>query len=310
MPLRSTAPVHYSLLGLCALALVACSDGSDSFPDGVFRLPGCADSSSCASNPPLMIGGDRPAAVAIPADYNVNQRYPLIVLLHGRGVDGWIQATYMDQFTRVDRLQYVLVYPDGERIRDGRRQWCSDALGCELADDPDTLIDDVAYISSLIEEAAATYSIDVSRVGLIGHSSGGFMSFTMACEAPHLVTSIVNLAGGTRLEAASCQEGSAVSVLTIHGTADDTVPYAIALPSAEFAVALAGCDAGDPQTKPDFNLLPNIEGDETSVTYWPDCRENTDVEFWSMEEGPHIPTGWSLDGLDRMVNWAFEHPRN
>lgn len=312
---NKTLCVRTCLISLAVALLVGCSDssdsnGSDNFSDGVFRLPGCADSGSCASNPPLSIGGDRPAMVAIPADYNVNQRYPLIVLLHGRGVNGMVQAAYMDMFTRVDRLQYVLVYPDGKRVLNGSPQWCFTPEGCEQTDEPGRIVDDVAYLTGLIEEAAATYSVDVSRVGVIGHSSGGFMSFTMACKVPHLVTAFVNLAGATGLAAESCQTSNPVNLLSIHGTNDDTVSYERARPSVELVLGLAGCDTENPQTKPDFNLLPNIAGDETSITYWTGCDNDTAVEFWTMNDGPHIPTGWSPDGLDIMVNWAIEHPRN
>jgi len=150
----------------------ACSDGSDSPPG--FRLAGCADTASCAPNPDLTIGGERPAMVALPSNYDITRRYPLVMVLHGRGVNGLIQSIYMGLFDRVETHQYVLVYPDGLEIN-GRRQWRSTPTCCDTPPQEADAISDVGYLSRLIEEAAQTYSVDTSRIGLIGHSSGGFM---------------------------------------------------------------------------------------------------------------------------------------
>tara|TARA_R110002049_G_scaffold222206_7_gene393808 strand:+ start:3450 stop:4418 length:969 start_codon:yes stop_codon:yes gene_type:complete len=313
----------FALTAGCVLA--ACSDGSDNTPttiDTGFQLQGCADTGTCASNPPLTLGGERPAMVQIPSNYDYNTRYPLVMVLHGRGVDGYIQAAYMGLLPRVDSHQFVLIYPDGLTLG-GRRQWrftpaCCDTQPDEGEENDAAEISDVSYLSGLIEEAAATYSIDTSRIGLIGHSSGGFMSFTMACEASHLVTALVNLAGSTFEDLQRCQPASEkVSVLTVHGDLDDTVFYEgneggyLSAPEvAERYAMLAGCDVDNPVAKPDFDLVGNIDGAETSIQSWPDCLQGTEVEFWTMNGGPHIPGPWVPAGLDAFVDWLLEHPRN
>lgn len=109
MPLLSRSP------------LTACSDSDSDNDDNGFRLTGCADDGSCASNPTLTIGGERPSMVQIPSDYDINTRYPLVMVLHGRGVDGWIQSLYLGLVDKVDSLQFVLVYPDGLSLG-GRKQ--------------------------------------------------------------------------------------------------------------------------------------------------------------------------------------------
>ena len=303
---------------LSAVALLgACSDGSDSAFGDRFRLAGCADTDSCQANPPLIIGGERPSMVAIPVDYDVTRRYPLVMVLHGRGVNGLVQSLYMDLLDGVDRRDYILVYPDGLVAGDGRRQWRSTPTCCDTPPAEADAISDVGYLSGLIEEAAATYSIDTSRVGLIGHSSGGFMALTMACEASHLVTSLVQLAGSTFVDLDLCQPASdRVSVLSIHGDQDDTVffdgiadRYLSAPAVAQRYAMLAGCDTGNPQAEPDVDLVASIDGAETTVTTWPGCLDGSAVEFWKMNDGPHIPGPWVPEGLDQFVGWILEHPR-
>ena len=43
-------------------------------------------------------------------------------------------------------------------------------------------IDDVGFISLLIDELIIEYGIDPNRVYITGISNGGFMSYTLACE--------------------------------------------------------------------------------------------------------------------------------
>lgn len=301
-----------------AVALAACNDGNNFNPDNSFSLQGCADTGTCASNPPLVLGGERPAMVAIPSNYDNSTRYPLVMVLHGRGVDGLIQSLYFDLFDRVDSRQFILIYPDGLILSDGRRQWRFTPMCCDTPPDEAVLLSDVGYLSDLIKEAAATYSIDTGRIGLIGHSSGGFMSLTMACEASHLVTSLVNLAGSTFVDLDKCRPAAErVSVLTVHGTADDTVFYEgiedsyLSAPAAgERYAMLAGCDTDSPLPRPDIDLVASMDGDETSRIAWPDCLGGTEVEFWTINEGAHIPAPWVQAGLDSFVDWLLEHRRD
>jgi polyhydroxybutyrate depolymerase len=305
-----------------SVAIAGCSDGSDgnaTVLDTPFRLQGCADTGSCASNPPLTLGGERPAMVQIPSNYDYNTRYPLVMVLHGRGVDGYIQSAYMGLFPRVDSHQFILLYPDGLSIN-GRKQWRFTPACCDTqsGEEEEGDISDVSYLVGLIEEAAATYSIDAGRIGLIGHSSGGFMSLTMACEASHLVTSVVNLAGSTFVDLERCHPATEkVSVLTIHGDLDDTVFYEglegvyLSAPAvADRYAILAGCDTNSPISLPDFDLIGNIAGAETSRTTWPGCLQGSAVEFWKMNDGPHIPGPWVQEGLDAFVDWTLDHGRD
>lgn len=179
-------------------------------------------------------------------------------------------------------------------------------------------ISDAGYLEGLIEEAAATYSIDTSRIGLIGHSSGGFMSLTMACEASELVTSIVNLAGSTFSDLGLCRPATErVSVLTVHGDLDDTVFYEgieganLSAPAVGDRYAmLAGCDTNSPVAGPDMDLVESIPGAETSVVSWPGCLRGTEVELWTINDGPHIPGPWTDSGPDAFVDWMLDHLRN
>ncbi|NND69561.1 MAG: hypothetical protein HKN19_18360, partial [Halioglobus sp.] len=257
--------VRLLLLSIILSALAACSDGNDNFP-AFFLLPGCADNNSCVANPALEIGGERPAQVWIPSDYDPNKRYPLLVVLHGFGVNGLVQAAYMGFINRVDNFQFIMVAPDGTLNEGGLRFWNATPACC-AGDRTD--IDDVGYISGLIREAAATYSVDASRVALFGHSNGGFMALRMACEASELVTTVVNLAGSAAETEEMCAPATyPVSVMALHGTLDATIPYngseSRGFPSApetarRYAV-LAGCDTSNTSMDTPIDMDQDVPG--------------------------------------------------
>ncbi len=310
----------FSMVGLALLLAltVGCSDGSDGNGGAGIVLPGCADTNSCASNPPLAIGGERSAQVFIPSNYTPTTQYPLVIVLHGFGANGAIQAAYLGLSERVDAKQFVLVAPDGTPNGQGTLYW--DATPACCAFDQAGEVDDVTYIRGLIEEAAATYSIDASRVALFGHSNGGFMTLRMACEASEYVTAAISLAGSTFDDAASCAPASRpVSVLLVHGDEDTTIlyegganagnPYPGAVETSERYALQSGCDVANPLPGSDLDVDASVPGAETTTLIYPDCIQETEVELWTIVGGPHIPAPWNPDAQDAFVDWLIGHPR-
>ncbi|MFT4519140.1 MAG: polyhydroxybutyrate depolymerase [Halioglobus sp.] len=311
-----------SLLSLIVVLFAAgCSDGTDGIDSIVFApyLSGCADTETCESNPILSIDDARPAQVIIPADYNTETRYPLVILLHGFGANGPVQSLYLGLNSRVDTQQFVLVTPNGTINEFGSRYWNATPACCAGPNEEDQ-IDDVGYVRGLIEQAAATYSIDTTRVGLIGHSNGGFMSLRMACEASDLVTSVVSLAGSTWEDAGSCIPAEyPVSVLAMHGDADETIPYdgnasaGFVFPGALETIArfagLAGCDTDNPSMPENIDVDASIDGAETEILRYSGCTPGVDAQLWTMVGSPHIPFPWVAQGIDTVVDWMTGHSR-
>jgi polyhydroxybutyrate depolymerase len=305
---------------LCILNVSGCSNSNSSGNPAPANsaLASCADNDSCASNPTLEIGKSRPAQVLIPSDYNTSTRYPLIILLHGYGANGFVQMLYLGLDTRVDAKQYVLVTPDGTPDIEGTRFWNSTPACCAFSEQ-DRQVDDVSYIRSLVEEAAATYSIDTRRIGLVGHSNGGFMALRMACEASDIITAVVSLAGSTFAEDSSCAPASfPVSVLAMHGDSDQTIfyegsPFEGSYPGAKETIARfaahAGCDTNNPFMSPGIDLVGSLEGDETIVLTYGDCDQGADVALWTIVDGPHSPFPWADAGVNAYLDWIIEHQR-
>jgi polyhydroxybutyrate depolymerase len=273
-----------------------------------------------SADPPLTIGGERPAAVDIPQDYDPNVAHPLLVFLHGFGtVTGEAEAAFFGVLNVVDEKDLVLLLPDGTLNEDGARFWNGAARCC----DPNDAIDDVGYLSGLIEEARQTYNIDEKRVYLLGYSNGGFMSFRMACEASEFITAIVSLAGSTFADPADCQPATRpVSVLQVHGTADtvilyegDADRYSSAVDTVESFASAAGCDTDLPTILGNIDLVSIVEGEETEqVAYTTGCQDGVDAALWTIRDGAHRPIFYQPGAggaifADRATDWLLHHSR-
>ena len=264
---------------------------------------------------PLTIGLDaeRPAEVRGPEGWDGAQALPVVFVLHGFGADAELQETFVFRFTRqIESQQFLLVLPNGTTNSNGQRFWnatdaCCDGFGSG--------VDDVGYLMGLLDELEAGYNIDSERVYFTGHSNGGFMSFRMACERPERIAAIMPLAGSTWLDPADCTSGAPVSVLDIHGTEDDSVPYldSAYYPGAEARAARwaerAGCDLGAANEAPPMDLIDGVDGPETLVLeYREGCDDGKVVDLWTLDGVGHVPI--FHDGFsEAVIPWLLARTR-
>lgn len=236
---------------------------------------------------PLVVA--RPYQVALPE--SDDRPAPLVVVLHGLGADGPTQNAYLG-FSFWARKQGILTaYPDGTKNGLGIRFWNA-TNGC--CDFENSGVDDVAYLTAVIDDAIARFGADPKRVYLVGHSNGGYMAYRMACERADRIAGIASLAGANWLDPSRCRPTAPVAVLQIHGTKDDNVPYAggrgvpSARDSAGSFAAVNGC--GQPPVDGGTRHIERrLPGNETSVLRWPSCHDGKSIELWTINDGGHLP---------------------
>jgi len=140
----------------------------------------------------------------------------LVLNLHGAGMNGGQQAALTDYNSVADRYGFVVAYPDGidSTWADGRGASLPDRQG----------VDDVGFLSTMINQLSRAYGIPPGRVFVTGMSAGGFMANRLACERADLVTAIAPVSG-TLGSGFPCAPSRPVSVMAVHGTADPVVPF-------------------------------------------------------------------------------------
>ncbi len=147
------------------------------------------------------------------------------------------------------------------------------------------VVDDPGFLRDVIEETAQRFALDRKRVYLIGHSSGGFLCYRMACECADLIAGIASLAGSQAVDPSLCLPSEPVHILDIrrhrrrHGCLLGRRPYHRRRLPREYALCVpAQCGlvqmwavhngAQDPLTDPapSVDLTLDVPGLDTVVT--------------------------------------------
>jgi polyhydroxybutyrate depolymerase len=261
----------------------------------------------------------RPYDVIVPTKYTAGTPTPLVILLHGFGFDGSVQNAYFGMQPLAEERGFLYVHPDGTKNQLDKRFWNATDACCGFG----SKVDDVGYLTSIIDQVSAKYTVDPKRVFLIGHSNGAFMSYRMACDRAGRIAAIASLAGDTWLDPTKCAPSEPVSVLQVQGTADETISYTggdilgAKFPGAEQSVATwAEYDHCSARTAPgtaQFDYDSNLVGAETTTKSFTGCPKGIDVALWTINGGPHIPSIAIGKGapplISAMLDFLFAHPK-
>ncbi len=229
-------------------------------------------------------GLNRHFLLYIPEVYNANEAVPLVINLHGYTSNSLEQKLYTQFMPIADSANFILVYPDGTLDSGGTTFWNSFGL--------DGGVDDVAFISDLIDYLQTQYNIDSNCIYATGMSNGGYMSYELACQLSDRIAAIASVTGSmTSLQTGGCNQTHPTPVMQIHGTIDGTVPYegnfgSLAIESlVDFWVQFNQCD-----TPPVLEQVPNLSTTDncTAEHYiYSNGLSNSSVEFYKIIGGDH-----------------------
>ena len=231
----------------------------------------------------------------IPEVYDENVAVPLLFNLHGYTSSAIEQQFYGDFRPIADTANFILVHPNGTIDENGNRWW--NAFGF-------TALDDVGFLTMLIDELRSKYTIDTNRIYSTGMSNGGFMSYELACYTENKIAAVASVTGTmTKNRMENCLNTSPTPVLQIHGTNDATVPYngtndyASMDELIDFWVTKTGADTSAIVTN-----LPDIDTNDNSTVehyLYANGQNGTSVEFYKVLNGGHTWPGstFEIQGL-------------
>ena len=172
----------------------------------------------------LKVNGSDRSYVVRAAHLGANQpteRVPLVLVLHGGGGNAAI-AENMSGFTAKARQEgFIVAYPEGSGRFAGKLLTWNAGHCCGYAMKRN--IDDVAFISALIERLIADYPVDPQRVYVTGMSNGGLMSHRLGIELSDKLAAIAPLVA--TLFGDEPQPRGPVAALMINGMLDKAVPH-------------------------------------------------------------------------------------
>lgn len=199
-------------------------------------------------------GIKRTYTLYVPDSLKANRSHPLVIALHGGRGNGerMIDLTQGGFNKLADRDSFIVVYPDGigKNWNDGRQNMPYSYKAHRKN------IDDVGFISSLIDELVKTCNVDTKRVYVTGMSNGALMTHRLAIELSDKIAAVAPVCGNIPADLKSIPADT-VPVLIINGVLDPLVPY-----DGSFVHIMN-------------KKLGRIESTNSSVTYW--LRHNFNI---------------------------------
>jgi polyhydroxybutyrate depolymerase len=255
--------------------------------------------------------------VTIPKGYDGRKPAPMVLNLHGFSGNGVAQNASTDMPQQAGARRYVVVAPDGGPLKvpiglvpgsenagsfQGMPFWnlfgpgdvdFGPPRGSNLGVDSSLIgADDVSFVAQLLDGLEQELCIDTRRVYAAGMSNGAGMATMLGCILGNRFAAVaavsgVNLTG-------KCPGRGRVSVLAVHGDADDTAVYN--------GNGLLGFQFGNPSVpermeqwakRDGCNDRPTTKkrGAGLTVTRWKGCAKGIDVQLWTI------------------VGWGHEWPR-
>lgn len=246
----------------------------------------------------------------------VDGETPLIVSLHGYGGNSADHSAYFPLQERINTLGFALLLPTGSLDSQGNPFWNPTDHCCDGGKSGE---DDVAYLAELVAEAKKTK--DFGHIYFFGYSNGGFMAHHMACKGLPGLRAVASLAGTSYVEDSSCEDAPPVSVLQIHGTADEVIRfdgnatepdggerafYASTTDMVTRWSQRAGCDwPENPEPHAIIDLDQYVQGSETQkFRVESGYADGISIELW-VGEGSSHSLGYGETFLGELLEWLL-----
>lgn len=161
-----------------------------------------------------------------PESSGQNQRFPLLIFLHGsgeRGSDNEKQLVHVaHKFVEPNiRTKYpaFVIFPQCPQDQ----RWSSYRNGVPLEQQPDDEISQpAALVMQLVDQLTENYPIDQDRIYIAGLSMGGFGTWDLISRFPQKFAAAVPVCGGGNLRV--IEKAKQMPVWAAHGSDDATVP--------------------------------------------------------------------------------------
>ena len=176
-----------------------------------------AASSSYACGPDTdCVVGDRTYRIALPDGHDSTSAVPVIAFAHGfRGTSKGVMRNGSLRRMASELGAALIAF----NSIDGT--WSVPNHPRNMAADGSV---EFSYVRSVLDDAASRFPLDMDRVVSTGFSSGGMLTWNIACEMPERFAGFVPVAGTFWLVPPETCNGPAASIIHIHGDADKTVP--------------------------------------------------------------------------------------
>ena len=251
-------------------------------------------------------GLTRTYTLNLPPNYYEDSDFSLVIAMHGGGGTANQFESSGKLTEKANAAKFIVVYPNGVKGNGILRAQTWNAGGCcDYAAEHN--INDVKFISQLIDHLVAAYKINPKKVYATGHSNGGMMAYRLACELSDKIAAIAPNSS-TMVVTQPCNASRAVPVLHMHSMLDSNVPYT-------GGVGTGFSNHYNPPLDSVFQVwsLKNacatqaqiiVNNSSYKLTKWTDCSNNTSIQYYLTKEGGHAwPPSNAINTNDLL--WDF-----
>jgi polyhydroxybutyrate depolymerase len=232
----------------------------------------------------------------LPPGYYDSSGFSMVIALHGGGGSARQFETTSGLTDKANASGFVVVYPDGT----GQIETWNAGTCCGSA--VTKQIDDVKFISALIDKLVSTYKINSKKIYATGHSNGGMMCYRLACDLANKIAAIAPNSS-TMVVTSPCNPSRAIPVLHMHSKLDQNVIYTGAVGGGVSRVYFPPIDS----VLNVFSLKNNCSNPSQVVvsnslytfTKWSSCTNNVTIQYYLTSDGGHAwPGGLPGGGPD------------
>ena len=233
---------------------------------------------------------------------------PLVFVLHGYydTGNGWV-----DKFQYfADQYGFVVCAPTGLLDNNSNTHWNAN-FSTSI-----TTVDDLGFLSNLAIYLQGEYDLHPNKTFSCGFSNGGFMSWSLACNAPGIFRAVASVAGSMSAnDWQDCNPDVMVPVMQISGTNDDIIP----IDGSTGGWPLGG---GTPDIYSIMNFWSNMSGciggetinwqfdnyyDYELTSYYGECFNNTlESRLYIFNEMGHVWPSNTFDNNESVPDLAAE----
>lgn len=234
-------------------------------------------------------GRARSYILNLPPNYYDAENFSLVIAMHGGGGDA-LQFESTSKLTeKANASGFIVVYPNGVKSNGllAAQTWNAGKC-CDYARDQN--INDVNFISSVIDELLAGYKINPKKVYATGHSNGGMLSYRLACELSDKIAAIAPN-GCTMVMKTPCNPSREVPVLHMHSVLDERVPYqgGVGVTNLYYPPVDSVLNAWSISDNCAVKAQVLVDDSKYKHTKWSSCANNVNIEYYLTQDGGH---GW------------------
>ncbi len=298
----------YLITFFIVLCFVSCKRNKTAPIDNVYRF-----------NQVMNVDGiDRTYVLNLPPNYYEGSGFSLIIAMHGGGGSASQFESTCKLTEKANAAQFIVVYPEGVQSTGILKARSWNAGGCcdyAVAQN----VNDVKFISLLIDKLVSQYKINAKKIYATGHSNGGMLAYRLACELSNKIAAIAP--NGCTMVAPTCNPVRPVPVLHMHSILDTHVPYqgGIGNGTGTYGVVFPPLDTVMNLWSLKNNCINTaqvvVNDANYKLTKWTNCNGNVTVQYYLTKDGGHgwpggLPGGPNSDIPSTVINannliWDF-----